>query len=274
MRLVDVGGVARVEVRTTGADSGEPLVLIQTALAPDEVARLGEETVLADRCRVVDVRRRGYGAGTPVEGPGSVVRDAEDCLAVLRALGIERAHVVGASYSAAVALELLALDAARVASLTVSEPPPGDGPHAVAFRAANEELARTFEEHGVTAALEEFTVVLGAPSWLAERASAAPELVAAVERDATTFFTADVPALLRWRPDAGRLGEHDVPCLYVGGAETHPWFRDRGDWVAGLLPGCRVEMVDGAGHAVVGTHTATVARLVADLIGSRSTRPR
>ncbi|MCK0112482.1 hypothetical protein MWU75_10065 [Ornithinimicrobium sp. F0845] len=58
-QLVHVGTGGQVEVRTAG--TGAPLVLIQTALVPDEVATLGQQPVIAGRCRVVDVRRDARG---------------------------------------------------------------------------------------------------------------------------------------------------------------------------------------------------------------------
>ena len=255
----------QLEVRSSG--HGEPLMLIQTALLPDEVARLGGQPELSDGHRVVDLRRRGYGMASPPRGSGSVALDSRDCLAVLRALGIDRAHVVGASYSAAVALELLATAPGMVASLTVIEPPPVHGAYRHEFREANERLVRIFIEQGVTAALDEFSRALGGPSWLDERTSAGDDHVAGVRRDATTFFASDIPALLNWTVDPGRLAGLRVPVLTLGGADTHEWFRDMPAWVAGLLPHSEPHLSSGAGHGIVGTHTAEVAQLLADFVG-------
>jgi len=45
-----------------------------------------------------------YAGSGPTSGPGSIVRDAADCAALLAALRAEPAHVVGVSYSGAVRL--------------------------------------------------------------------------------------------------------------------------------------------------------------------------
>src|SRR5690606_6420511 len=119
--IVQVAEGTAVEVREAG--TGEPLVLIQTALAPDELVPLSRERAIADTHQVLDVRRRGYGASSRDDGPGSVVRDAADCLAVLDALGARPAHIVGTSYSGAVALELAAREPGAVRTLTLIEPP-------------------------------------------------------------------------------------------------------------------------------------------------------
>nr|WP_306254914.1 alpha/beta hydrolase [Ornithinimicrobium cryptoxanthini] len=226
-----------MEVRASG--TGEPVLLIQTALAPEEVAHLAREPVLADRHRILDLRRRGYGASSPASGPGSVTRDAADCLAVLRATQCPPAHVVGASYGAAVALELFALAPEMVATLVLLEPPPVHGSSGPEFLAACSELSTVFVERGVTVALDEFTRTLRSRTrWAKERPMCDPEVVAAVERDATTFFMVDIPALMSWRLDPTQLTAREPPVLYLGGGSSHPWFEDQAAWVASLFPHC------------------------------------
>lgn len=75
--------------------------------------------------------------------PGSIARDATDAIAVLDALDIARAHVVGLSFSAAIALQLASTAPDRVATLILVEPPPMQVRSAAQFRAANAELLRT-----------------------------------------------------------------------------------------------------------------------------------
>lgn len=258
---VRVPGGAEVEVRTEG--TGEPLLLIQTALAPDELVPLSQEKGIAGRFRVIDCRRRGYGTSSPVAGSGSVARDAADCLAVLHGLEAVPAHVLGASYSGAVALELAARAPGAVRTLTVIEPPPAHGPPADDFFAANRRLLAAFEGNGVTMALEEFTRVLGTPSWLDERERADPVLVRKVEQDATTFFRADVPALLTWRFEPAQAAAVNCPVMYIGGAASHPWFTHVHAWIKELFPGTEDHLIAGAGHSVASTHSSTVGALVA-----------
>jgi pimeloyl-ACP methyl ester carboxylesterase len=104
--------------------SGEPVVFIQTALIANELLPLASEPALADSFRRIVYHRRGYAGSSPVAGPGSIPRDAADCQALLAALRIERAHVVGLSYSGAVALQLAAAAPDRLCSLVLIEPPP------------------------------------------------------------------------------------------------------------------------------------------------------
>ena len=57
-----------------------------------------------------------------------------------------------------------------------------------------------------------------------------------MQRDATTFFDVDLPALLAWRfgrEDARRIS---CPVLYVGGSASGRWFAQVRDLVLDWLP--------------------------------------
>lgn len=178
--------------------------------------------------------------------------------------------MVGASYSAAVALELFALAPETVATLVLLEPPPVHGSRRAEFLAACSELSTTFVERGVTVALDEFTRALDGTRWAQERRRCDPEVVAAVERDATTFFMVDIPALMSWRLDPTQLTGREPPVLYLGGGSSHPWFEDQAAWVASLFPHCEQHIVAGAGHALLETHSAPVARLLAEFLSQHA----
>ncbi|MDN5772124.1 MAG: hypothetical protein L0H24_14680 [Microlunatus sp.] len=62
----------------------------------------------------ISYRRRGYDGSSVAAGPGSIRRDAADAAALMDALGIDRAHIVGLSFSAAIALEMAVLAPGRV----------------------------------------------------------------------------------------------------------------------------------------------------------------
>src|SRR3954447_9557949 len=100
LRLISVNGA---ELHVDEWDTGDPLVFIQTALTADEFRPVATAPTLQQGYRKIVYLRRGYGSSSTVRGTGSVVRDAADCRALLRALRIERTHVVGVSYSGAVA---------------------------------------------------------------------------------------------------------------------------------------------------------------------------
>lgn len=153
---------AELEVDIRGA--GEPVVLIQTALTADEFLPLASHPDLSDNYRVILYHRRGYAGSSPVEGPGSIERDALDCRQLLAALDVERAHVMGVSYSAAVALQLAATSPRCVHSLCVIEPPPVHIPSADEFLAANAQLAEDHRRLGSAVAIDRFLVRVVGPT--------------------------------------------------------------------------------------------------------------
>ena len=117
---------------------------------------------------------------------------------MLEALGIEQAHVVGLSFSGAIALQLASAVPDRVHSLILIEPPPVHVPSAAEFRAANARLQESRRSAGVAAALDEFMTLLMGQHWRSEMQGNLPGSVSQMERDAATFFDIDIPALFTW----------------------------------------------------------------------------
>lgn len=244
---------------------GEPLLLIQTGQVADELLLAGR--LLAREHRVVLTHRRGYAGSSPTAGPGSVRRDAADSVALLDALGTGRAHVVGLSYSGAVALELAARWPERVLTLSLIEPPPLGIPAEPEFREANAALLRTYEQAGSAAALEEFMELLEGTGWRAELDAHLPGTAAAIERDIETFFAVDIPALLDWQFTAEDAHAIRAPVLHVGGTDSGPWFAQVRERVLGWFPGAEDVVVPGAGHALALTHAPDVAAAISRFVG-------
>ena len=262
-RLVPVpDGALEVEVR----GDGEPVVLIQTALVADELRPLGDLLLRDGDRQVIGYHRRGYGRSTPARGPGSIASDALDCHQLLDGLGIDRAHVIGVSYGAAVALQLAALVPDRVQSLCVIEPPPRDVPSAPGFLAANAELQADHQRYGTAVALERFMVRLEGPRWRHDLEQHLPGALAQVERDAATFFLADSPALVDWRFGAADAARITQPVLYVGGTESGPWFAEMRERLLEWLPQAEDLVVEGADHSLVLTHVEEIASAVTSFL--------
>ena len=263
MRLVEIGDI-ELEVHEEG--TGDPVVLVQTALTADELAPLAE--LLAARGhRAIVYHRRGYAGSSPVHGPGSVARDAADCRDLVVALGLRRVHVVGYSYSGAVALQLAADDPGHVHTLTLIEPPPVHVPSAPEFRAANARLREARREHGPGVALEEFLALVVGPAWQTEVDRRLPGATAQMQRDAATFFDTDLPALFSWRFDRRDARRVSCPVLQVSGSDSGPWFAEVRDLVRAWLPQTEDVLLAGADHGLPVTHTPQVAEALADFLG-------
>lgn len=266
MRATTLVPVGETELEVAEWGRGEPVVFVQTALTADECEPLAEQPALAPYRRIL-YRRRGYGRSGPATGAGSIVRDAADCRALLAALRVGRAHLVGLSYSGAVVLQLAADAPGLVQTLTLLEPPPVRTPSAPDFRAVCERLIGIRRERGAPAALQEFLRVV--PGAAFHGASPA-------ERDVLTFFDADLPALLGWRfgaEDARRVG---CPVLHVGGSDSGRFFAEMRELVRAWLPHAEDVVIQGADHALALTHAGEIGEVMAAFLRRHpsGTQPR
>ena len=92
--LVTING-ARLEIRERG--SGEPVVFVHGMMG-EECAAAVIEPALTKRYRVIDYHRRGYGRSEIPDMSVAVAQQVDDLQAILRHLGVAKAHMVGQSY--------------------------------------------------------------------------------------------------------------------------------------------------------------------------------
>jgi len=92
-------GDLTVHVQIEGPPSAPPLLLIHS-LGTSLHVWDGQVPALARSFRVVRSDLRGHGLTSITPGPYTMDGLARDCLEVLRALGIEKAHVAGISVAA------------------------------------------------------------------------------------------------------------------------------------------------------------------------------
>ncbi|MFA7666731.1 MAG: alpha/beta hydrolase [Burkholderiaceae bacterium] len=102
--------MARIELPYTWLEysetgHGEPLVL-SPGLAGRSAFWSNQLAALASRYRVITYDHRGCGASDPAPAPVSVATMAQDLLALLDALGLERASVIGHSTGGAICQHL------------------------------------------------------------------------------------------------------------------------------------------------------------------------
>src|SRR4051812_14227987 len=93
MQNAEINGM---ELEIWDRGSGEPVVFVHGGMG-DECAAVLAEPALANRFRLIHYHRRGYGNSEAPKAPVSIPQQAADCRAVMRHLGVERAHCVGQS---------------------------------------------------------------------------------------------------------------------------------------------------------------------------------
>jgi pimeloyl-ACP methyl ester carboxylesterase len=101
---------------------GDPLLLIHGAFIADGFLPLLAEPRIATRYRAISYHRRGYAGSSRASAPFTIRQQAADARALLRHLGIPRAHVAGHSYGGAIAIQLALESPDLVGSLALLEP--------------------------------------------------------------------------------------------------------------------------------------------------------
>jgi pimeloyl-ACP methyl ester carboxylesterase len=266
--LIDLDTGARLHFRRIGA--GEPLLL-----AMGTAASLGMwmpvETALADRFDVVSFDYRGIGDSERGDGPITAATLAEDARALLDALSIPRAHVLGWSLGSVVAQELALADPERVASLVLYGTwTRADGVMASLMTA----LKYPWEKGDVATALATLGVVYSPEflassefetflAWTAPLAPSTPEQIGAVAE--------------QWQADLDfdsrdRLGGVTVPTLALTGEHDIVTPPRHGRQVAEHIPGARFELMTGTGasHGVMFERTEDFLRTVLTFLDGSS----
>jgi len=105
-----------IEMYYEEVGAGEPLALIM-GFGGDHLAWAFQARAFAERYRVVTFDNRGAGQTDAPERVYTTREMAEDTIGLLDALGIERAHVIGASMGGMIAQELALAHPSRVRSL-------------------------------------------------------------------------------------------------------------------------------------------------------------
>ena len=115
---MDGGQMAYLEL---GDPSGEPVLLIHGSRVADAFLPLARTPEL-EEYRLILVNLRGYGRSSKVEAPFGEADYAQDMEALLAALNLSSAHVVGHSYGGNIALQLAIDSPDTVRTLTLIEP--------------------------------------------------------------------------------------------------------------------------------------------------------
>lgn len=84
---------------------------------------VAEELIKTTANPIILYDRRGHSASTPDQQQGTISMDVRDAVALLDVLGFTKAHFIGHSYGANIAIELATTQPDRVESIVIYEPP-------------------------------------------------------------------------------------------------------------------------------------------------------
>ena len=263
-----------IEVDDQGPANAEPLLLImglgmQLIAWPQELVQM----LVSRGFRVIRMDNRDAGLSTgfdalgvpslawaamrhalrlPVIAPYGLNDMAADAVGVLDALGVQRAHVCGASLGGMVAQHLAARHPQRVNSLTLMMTTSGSRklpqPH---WRVQKALLSRPDgkDTAAVVAHLQKLLTLIGSPAYPAEPEALRQRLQAAVQRAYRPAGTAR--QLMAVAADGDRtamLAQIKAPTQIIHGQADPLVLVAAGNDLAAHIQGARLDVVPGMGH--------------------------
>jgi pimeloyl-ACP methyl ester carboxylesterase len=243
--------LADTELHFIEQGSGTPVVLVHGTLGTLDSWR-AQVGPLASTFRVVSYSRRYHppNAARPDGATYAASRHAEDLIAFIDALQLERVHLVGASYGAYVALLVTLRRPDLVRSLVLGEPPLFPW---LSRTPAGDSLRRAFAEttlDAARAALARGDSMEAIRRYLVGTGGRPGEIDAGLARLAFALrLELAAPAADYMPPlSCGDVGGIRSPVLLVSGAASPPLFRVATDELARCFPHEEVARIVGAGH--------------------------
>jgi pimeloyl-ACP methyl ester carboxylesterase len=248
MERASVGGV-ELEYELTG--SGEAVVLMHWGIGATWAEPLQREAALAERYRLLTYHRAGFAGSDRVEGTISMADHAEHCARLLSRLGVGRAHVVGHSSSALLALQLALDFPETVQTVVLMEPARPTPPTETQAEFVREFVAPAvglYREGDRAAAVDRFATGVFGPDYRAALDRGLPGGFEQALADADTFFGQELPAVQEWTFGAAEGSRITQPALAILGERTAPTFPERLELLMSWLPRVELYRLAGATH--------------------------
>jgi 3-oxoadipate enol-lactonase len=230
------------EIRGTG----EPVVLVHAGVCAGFFTPLMDEPALRGH-RLIRYHRAGYAGSGHVDGALSLGEQAAQCRLLMRHLDVTRAHIVGHSSGANIALQLALDHPDAVRSLALLEPAllaVPTGPFAA-------EAMHRYRAGDMAAAIDVWMSGVGGPDYRSALDRAMPGAADRAATDADTFFGQELPAVREWTFGADDAGRIRTPTLVVLGEcsdDVSPAFRLRHELLLDWLPAAEPYILAGANH--------------------------
>jgi len=200
---------------------------------------------LAARHRCIAVDNRGSGSSDLPDGRFGMADMADDACAVLDALGVERAHVVGSSLGGMVAQALALRHPRRVRSLTLAASSPG-----VTSIPSHPSLAYHLlaaRSRSIAARTRHLNAILHGPATIVDHPERLDESVGGLGFPSGAGVRRQLRAALRWS-GLHRLRRIGVPTLVLHGSHDRLVPAVNARLMARLIPEARLHLLERAGH--------------------------
>lgn len=272
---IDVNGT-RLAYRLSG-DSGAPVVFVHGSLG-DLRSWSGQEAQFARFFRVLVYSRRYHPPNPPVDDhqPYSAKEHSEDLAGLLLNLDIAPAHIVGSSYGAFTALQLVRDHPQLVRSLVLAEPPvislltgseSGDSARRAFFTYGLDPARAAFTRGDSVAAIRDYVDAVSGRGTF-------DRLPAATRADMLAHTFEMRREMLAERADylpivsCAELGRITTPVLLVRGERSPRLFQLISDELARCLQNDTTVVIPGVGHPPHAGNAAYYNQVVARFIAS------
>jgi 3-oxoadipate enol-lactonase len=203
---------------------------------------------LREDFEVIVYDHRGVGASSPLQGPTSIVEMAQDAAALLDALAIDSAHVLGISMGGMIAQELALAHPERVRTLTLGCTYCGGEGSSLTSPQVLQRLTEAMRSGDQMRALQAAFDANISPAAAADGQLHRQFLAVAAQRAvAVPVIMAQMQACMA-HDTSSQLAQLTMPTLVIHGTEDEMLPVQNGRVVASHIPGAQLEILDGAGH--------------------------
>jgi 3-oxoadipate enol-lactonase len=222
------------------------------------------------RHRLILYHRAGYAGSSHPWGEVTIADHARHCRGLLDHLGIERAHLVGHSSSADMALQV-ALDAPDlVASLTLMEPALMPVPSRAAWgRAVAMPAIERYRGGDRAGAVDLWMRGVAGDDYRDAFERMLPDAFEHAVADAPTFFEQELPAVQAWpfgAEDARRIRQPVLAVMGGRSPEVSPVWQERQALLLAWLPQAEPFVLDGATHMLHLQNPHDMADAIAEFV--------
>jgi len=260
----------QVTISFSDEGPGRPVVLLHGHTLDRRVWLPVLPHLLKAGLHVIRPDLRGHGRSSRPDFGYHPSHHAADVVAVLDAVGVERAAVIGFSFGGGVALEMALSHPKRVGSLGLIATTMPDRPFEPAFVESLREVARAIRTDGVAAAM---AGPWGANPLFAHsfKKEGIREAVAAIVADfpGAEFLATERDRVERDWTIPERLGEIAVPTAVMVGEMEMAGFKAYAEEAAGGIPGAELETIHDCGHLLPLEAPDAVAKMIVSLFNDR-----
>lgn len=238
----------QIELSYDRAGDGPPLLLI---MGMSGTKHHWGEPLLEDLRRDFDTivyDHRDAGDSTNTGEPFTIADLAQDAAALLRALGVDSAHVMGISMGGMVAQELTLGHPERVRSLTLGCTYSGGEGSSLTSEATMRRLVEAMSSGDRERAIRTAWEVNVSASFAADEDAYATFLQNGLRYGVPVPVIMEQMRAISGHDTSARLPDVQAPTLVVHGTFDEMLPVQNGHMIAGLIPDSRLEVLDGVGH--------------------------